>query len=229
MLRRIARRTIGIAFGILGALAVVVCAVSIYQWVRGYWVADVWEASAGHAGITVSATRSVRVTSGRGVVIVMYSHQRSSHPPVTRTWNRVRSASRRWTYEEEGPEVPRQESRHRRFDHNTMDPGQLNLQNRTLWQKLGFNAWSGRSNASYLGIGPMRVDSWTGRAPYWAIVLASGAVASLWLRTAGRRLLNVRRRRRAGRGLCGRCGYDVRASPERCPECGEVVGTNAER
>ena len=56
--------------------------------------------------------------------------------------------------------------------------------------------------------------------PYWLLFSLAAAAPTLWLIRWRRAILA---RRRMGRGLCGRCGYDLRASVDRCPECGTVV------
>lgn len=58
-------------------------------------------------------------------------------------------------------------------------------------------------------------------APCW---LVSPALA-LWPLTSLFLLLRRRRRRRHREfaGCCDQCGYDLRATPDRCPECGKVV------
>jgi hypothetical protein len=49
--------------------------------------------------------------------------------------------------------------------------------------------------------------------PHWFVIVISGAGAVL-------PAVPLWRHRRRRRGLCEKCGYDLRASPERCPECG---------
>jgi hypothetical protein len=61
------------------------------------------------------------------------------------------------------------------------------------------------------------------RYSFVAIVAALMAAFSALPAFRGRR-----RRARAAQGLCPACGYDLRASPERCPECGLRRGS-AER
>jgi hypothetical protein len=53
------------------------------------------------------------------------------------------------------------------------------------------------------------------------VVAALAVLPACWLIGAFRR----RRRKRDAR-FCARCGYDLRATPDRCPECGTVATTS---
>jgi hypothetical protein len=56
--------------------------------------------------------------------------------------------------------------------------------------------------------------------PHWAVLLLLGALsAPLWVQVRRR----TRARRRAALGQCVACGYDIRATPGRCPECGAAT------
>ena len=52
--------------------------------------------------------------------------------------------------------------------------------------------------------------------PHWVVTLLLSALPVLWARRY------QQRRRWASQGRCARCGYDLRATPEQCPECGAL-------
>jgi hypothetical protein len=61
---------------------------------------------------------------------------------------------------------------------------------------------------------------WNLVIPLWMVALGAAALPAyrgmLWRRERAER-------RRERSGCCPNCGYDLRASPERCPECGAIV------
>ena len=100
-----------------------------------------------------------------------------------------------------------------------MDPGAINFLGKTWLQRLGFDARGTSQSGTTSGGDTERVADWSDRAPHWALMLITGVPPLLYLPILSR---GIRRRRRRG-GLCGNCGYDLRATKERCPECGEPV------
>ena len=82
---------------------------------------------------------------------------------------------------------------------------------RTPWKALGF---------IFVRLPvPNPARGWAVAVPMWVLLLALAAVPGWHFWGRPRR----ERRRRERLGLCLRCGYDLRASSDRCPECGEPV------
>ena len=76
-----------------------------------------------------------------------------------------------------------------------------------LWRRLGFDFSNRFSKDQFDAF-------WSVSAPHWAVLVPFGAAPLAFMAA------RVRRRHRRSRGLCPACGYDMRATPERCPECG---------
>jgi hypothetical protein len=89
---------------------------------------------------------------------------------------------------------------------------------RREWVRAGFGVQRWQQPPLTNAPGPKYTNSYFGIAlPFWLLALVCGIAPAL--RWNPRRL----RRRRLAAGLCPSCGYDLRATPERCPECGAAA------
>ena len=74
---------------------------------------------------------------------------------------------------------------------------------------------STRPGALRVRVGRENGDGWMWTVDYWKLALLALVLPAYRLR------LWMRSPRHATAGLCAQCGYDLRATPDRCPECGE--------
>ena len=80
------------------------------------------------------------------------------------------------------------------------------MQTTASWSHLGVSVMQMRQ-------GSMIIESVN--VHYWDLPIVLGIVPLTWVATI--------RKARWGDGRCRRCGYDLRASKDRCPECGAPI------
>jgi hypothetical protein len=198
------RRLLRILLNAGAVLSLLLCAATLAVWVRSYWVGDLlyhsrsrFAAVKGGPGtqVRVHATE-VLLISGRGglAVEVRLTDTIASDPvPVPMPASSSIVESLWKAYPD--PRYPQAE------------PAD------SLLRRLGFGyrVWDLKWSLS------------SSRRRWWAPAWFVAGLLAVWPGVVvGRALRRRRRRRWAKDGKCATCGYDLRATPERCPECGTV-------
>ena len=185
----------------LSAISLLLCVAVMVMWVRSCWVGDV----VGLVDNRVARpwdhgflSRAYMVSSAGGVLAVSVSEDEARYDESDVHVLAARLAGPEWKF--------------RRF---TGDPSRpmFEVSARGGWRHgwrgfgIGSEVYAGNGGGSELRYVV---------APYWFLFACTGSFAlfCVWARARV-----FRRGRRSG--VCRRCGYDLRATPERCPECGE--------
>lgn len=183
----------------LTALSLLLCIASAALWARSHWVTDYLLFDGTHTdGHSTAAWSYALASSGSGVA---FRGDRSAYrsvdpvpPQIYSTW----TVPLHWMHTAPG--------------NAALDGGIPS----SAWRFAGVTLYysgnragpSATFTSSYLG-------QWYAQCPHWALF----AITALLPLARGWRAL---RRRRRGPGVCPKCGYDLRASPDRCPECGRA-------
>ena len=195
-------------FTILSALSLLLCVAVVAVWTRSHYVPDTFSRTTASPQADGSLrTRSTWVTFADGECRVItwladYSPgliQRYRTPPAAEPLH--------W----------RSDPHYRYLWRDYVGTGGVQRK----WEGLGFAylVHPGDSTGSIPGTVPPATALMTGtfaKAPLWPISMATILLPASW---AARRCKRFRLMRK---GRCPSCGYDLRATPERCPECGAV-------
>ena len=192
---------------LLSALSLLLCVAAAVVWVRSYFVGEalIWNGVRREAGKSQEVLWSVNVWSAQGGVGVYHDQLWMPAGFYARadTFDWARDRMRVYPY------VPIPQLQRGRYVQG------LGV---TLFEWRGEQTWPTMDLASPAASNPARERVLI--LPYWLPVLLT-ALLPAWAALHWRRARRTASRLRGG--LCPQCGYDLRATPGRCPECGAAA------
>jgi hypothetical protein len=183
-------------FNFAAAVSLLLCMATIYLWqFRSYSIGE-------YGTIRQASGEGFAITSSNGKLLLQ--RQSLLLPP------RGRERPGFWAYDTSPP----------------LDLGMLATAS-SHWMRMTTTRWHFAGFTLMVAVGPFPGDRTRTRpdelriasliVPDWSIVTALALLPGIWIFRC------LRHRRRAAIGSCHNCGYDLRATPDRCPECGTVM------
>lgn len=189
-------------FAFLAALSLLACVATIGAWIRSHWVYDEITYAIGEQH--VHQTRFIAHSGAGGVCLCV---EKCWHKPPKSDSDRPPGF--RWTpfpVADDSPATyPIGQGQGRVFGDGS------------LAHRLGFEIQNFQLGRPGTWFDEQHILT----VPYWFVALLLAVLPFIWVRRQ-RRL--ARRRRH---NLCLNCGYDLRASHDRCPECGMPIPPSA--
>jgi hypothetical protein len=186
------RRLLRILMNAATALSAMLCVATILLWTRSYWAADMY---------IFTEPPDTLVVSSRGMLCAM------GHPgPLPPKFRLVVTSGRHVTGYRLSPPT---DVRVRRAS-----PAEPGLRSAFA---LGGLSWFCTDGGKF-GRGEM-VPVWQATVPHWVLVATTAILPCIRAPGWSRRR---RRHRRRAAACCVSCGYDLRATPDECPECGTI-------
>jgi hypothetical protein len=197
-------------FTIVSLVSVLVFTATTGFWIRSYWRSDEFR---------IEHERAWIFQSNLGIFEFSVLSEHSF------TTNNLREAINRWPFPSLPPgSILRPVSSSLQFKHSTSAPINffIPMRNRIVHGSAGETGSSSLPHSigmqqtlytAFSRIGPSIY------IPAWMIVLPAAPLPALWVWQFRKSRLAVARQLA---GACLSCGYDLRATPARCPECGAI-------
>jgi hypothetical protein len=179
-------------FNVAAAVSLLLCLATVALWVRSHWRSDSLHYSSA-LDANLAQTQDAFVSEHGSLAYVRARDEHRSPPPRL-------TFVPGWSFLSDPADV--------------YDDPRIGMR-RGGREYLGFGYSARGSTSPRTGPWQRRHSYQKGIVPHWAMALVLAVMPGRWL------LLRWRRRGLAP-GACAACGYDLRATRDRCPECGTV-------